>query len=113
MRPAICFSLLAATLSFGQSSNQPGYAQATTDQRIQQWILNQVPTHDLAADRLNASRQAAYEEQEFCRRANRVVELWSQVLADHRDKRVDVKKIRELSRAFHELEKNNGWLKVK
>jgi hypothetical protein len=112
MRPAFCF-LLAATLSFGQSGSQQGYSQTFTDQRVQRWVLNQMENRDVVADQLSASRQAAYQEEEFRRRANRVVELWSEVVADHQDKRVDAKKMRELSKAFHELEKSDGWLKMK
>jgi hypothetical protein len=110
MRPAF-YLLLAATLSFGQSANNPIIPpQIMTAQRLEEFVLNQMQQRDPAVDQaMLQRRQAAYEEQEFCRRANRVAELWVEVMNDHYDGRVNVKRMRELSKAFHELEKSDGW----
>jgi hypothetical protein len=65
-------------------------------------------------DRPEPQRHAdAYREDEFCRRVNRVVELWTQMVSDHQMKRVNVKTLRDLSKAFHELEKSDAWVNVK
>ncbi len=111
MRPAF-YLLLAATLSFGQSANnQVIPPRVMTSQRLQELILYQMQQSDPALDQAKVQRrQAAYEEQEFCRRANRVAALWVAVMNDHYDGRANVKKMRELSKAFHELEKSGGWV---
>jgi hypothetical protein len=114
MRPAF-YLLLAATLSFGQSANNTVIPpQVMTAQRLEELVLYQMQQRDPAVDQARAQhRQAAYEEQEFCRRANRVAELWVGVMNDHYEGRANVKKMRELSKAFHELEKSGGWVAAK
>jgi hypothetical protein len=110
MRPAF-YLLLAATLSFGQSANTPIIpSQVMTAQRLEELVLYQME-RDPATDQAKVQRrQAAFEDEEFCRRANRVAELWGAVMNDHYDGRVNVKRMHELSKAFHELEKSGGWV---
>jgi hypothetical protein len=114
MRPAF-FLILAATLSFGQSANTPVTPpQVMTAQRQEELVLYQMQQLDPAVGQVIVQRrQAAYEEQEFCRRANRVAELWVAVMHDHYDGRANTKKMRELSKAFHALEKSGGWITTK
>jgi hypothetical protein len=53
-----------------------------------------------------------YRERQFVERANRVAKLWTQFALDYNQRRaVDVKTARSLTKAFHELERGEGWPK--
>jgi hypothetical protein len=53
-----------------------------------------------------------YRERRFVERANRVAKLWTQFALDYNQRRaVDVKTARSLTKAFHELERGEGWPK--
>lgn len=101
-------------MSFGQSNGNSGTtSQAALAQHLQELALRDLENQNPVVDRQQAERRRARErDQEFSWRANQVVALWSEVIADHNARQVNLKKIRKLSKAFHELEKSQGWLDV-
>ena len=57
-------------------------------------------------------RQAQYKERQFWQKANKVADLWTAFVREFNEKGTfNVKKAREVSKAFHELEKTEGWPK--
>jgi len=57
-------------------------------------------------------RQARYLERQFLYRMNRFVELWSALVSEYNEKQAfNIKLASEVAKAFHDLEKSEGWLK--
>jgi len=57
-------------------------------------------------------RQASSLERQFISRMNRFVALWSALVSEYNEKQAfNIKLAGEVAKAFHELEKSEGWLK--
>jgi len=57
-------------------------------------------------------RQASYLERQFISRMNRFVALWSALVSEYNEKQAFNNKLAgEVAKAFHDLEKSEGWLK--
>src|SRR6266478_6259043 len=57
-------------------------------------------------------RRATDFERQFISRVNRFVALWSALVSEYNEKRAfNVKLAGEVAKAFHDLEKSEGWLK--
>jgi hypothetical protein len=57
-----------------------------------------------------AKRELAYEQSQFYSKANRFVELWTKFAAQLNGQQTfDAKLAKKLSKAFHDLEKSEGW----
>ena len=57
-------------------------------------------------------RQARYLERQFISRMNRFVALWSALVSEYNEKQAfNIKLAGEVAKAFHDLEKSEGWLK--
>ncbi len=55
-------------------------------------------------------REAQYKERQFLLKAERLVESWSALVREYNKKGTfNVKTAREVSKAFHDLEKAEGW----
>ncbi|MBZ5676228.1 MAG: hypothetical protein LAP61_18445 [Acidobacteriia bacterium] len=56
--------------------------------------------------------QAQVHERLFVKRANHVAALWTQLTKDYNEKHAfNVRVAREISKAFHDLEKDENWPK--
>jgi hypothetical protein len=56
--------------------------------------------------------QAQLHERQFVNRANHVAALWTQFTKDYNEKHAfNAKVAREISKAFHDLEKDENWPK--
>jgi len=56
--------------------------------------------------------QQAYREKQFLERVNRVALVWAKMAKDYNEKHaLNVKLVHEVSQAFHELERGEGWIK--
>jgi hypothetical protein len=59
-------------------------------------------------------RNARRLERQFMMKANRFVELWCALVNEYNSKRVfNIKLAAEVSKAFHDVENSEGWLKRK
>jgi hypothetical protein len=57
-------------------------------------------------------RQAAFLERQLLERMNRIVQVWTRFAQEYNARKTfNVKNARELSQAFHDLEKTEGWPK--
>jgi hypothetical protein len=57
-------------------------------------------------------QHARYLESQFLKKAKRFAEAWNGFVNEYKNKRAfDVKKAKDVSKAFHELEKSEGWVK--
>lgn len=69
-------------------------------------------SQDLAEQQIAERRQAEYKKQQFSANANKLAELWNAFTREYNEKGTfNVKKARALSKAFHDLEKTEGWPK--
>jgi hypothetical protein len=58
-------------------------------------------------------QHARYLESQFLEKAKRFAEAWNGFVNEYKNKRAfDIKKAKDVSKAFHELEKSGGWVKV-
>ena len=74
-------------------------------------ILQQVESQRAQME-MAERRQAQYLERQFIEKAKRFVELWEDLAKGYNEKRAfDIKKAKQLSKAFHELEESEGWPK--
>ena len=54
-------------------------------------------------------RAAEWEHRQFLRRARRFVREWNAFVEDYNRGKVDLEKVRELSKAFRKLESSSWW----
>lgn len=64
----------------------------------------------LGKQRASAKRELAYEQREFYSKATQFVELWKKFAEQLNGQQTfDAKLAKKLSKAFHDLEKSEGW----
>jgi hypothetical protein len=65
----------------------------------------------MAPDAGNAQRlEMEFRERQFVERANRFAKLWTQFALEYNQRKaIDIKTARAVSKAFHELERGEGW----
>ena len=80
------------------------------DRQVQQKLFDQW-AHQPEDERQAIARQAANEKvREFYAKAQRFVTLWQKFAADLNNQRTfDAKLAKQVSKAFHDLEKSEGW----
>ena len=107
--------LLIATLSQAQSTTQSSpvttYSQDTI-QKLQRAILENSLSNGASVDikKENEKKAEAFARQQFLERANKFVALWTEFAHKANDKQIfDVKLAKQLTKAFHDLEKSDGW----
>jgi len=112
MKNATLASLLLVSIAGCGAQAQSPLAELCregTSQQICNSILEPNPDGD---GRIAARRQAQYKERQFWAKANKVADLWTAFVREFNEKGTfNVKKAREVSKAFHELEKTEGWPK--
>lgn len=75
---------------------------------LQQFERRQEP----AASEAAARRDAQYRERQFVETANRFVELWRRFARDYNERKaLNIKVVREMSKAFRDLENSEDWPK--
>ena len=62
-------------------------------------------------DTENAQRlEMEFRERQFVERANRFAKLWAQFALEYNQRKaIDIKRARAVSKAFHDLERGEGW----
>lgn len=110
--------LLWCALSMGLMKGQSSLAsdayrrQELADARVEQELFIR-SAHDhsaLEAKQIAARQRAEDLQREFYSKANRFVDLWSHFskeLNEHQT--INIKLAKKLSKAFHDLERSEGW----
>jgi hypothetical protein len=111
--------VLAVTLFFSSqilwaqalaSQRQHNYTTTEGEQRLQQHSFEEWATQPEAARQAAARSVADAKLLEFCSKARRFVELWKKLSDDLNDRKTfNVKLAKQVSKAFHDLEKSEGW----
>jgi hypothetical protein len=101
----------ASAQTFGSAPYPDGRARAEEIYSELLWsgaVQSQTATQTQIAKRTDAQ----YREQQLLLRAERLVQLWSALAREYNEKGgFNVKTAREVSKAFHDLEKTEGWPK--
>jgi len=91
--------------------NESNYEFNDAQRRLQQEAFEEWATQTDDARQTAARREADAKSREFYSKAQRFVSLWKELSADmNRQKTFNVKLAKQVSKAFHDLEKSDGWL---
>src|SRR5258705_8823185 len=103
--------LLSGLLSAQQ---QPGPTDAFLEKYLRDLTFREIDIRRSNIERDIASRRnAEYLEMQFITRMNRFAELWSAMVLDYNEKRdFNFKRAAEVTKAFHDIESSDGWLKA-
>lgn len=116
MRRALAVSVLIssqmvwAQLPVGAPKTQTSSMDAMMDRRIQQEVFEKWAL-DLEGNKKKAeAAQESAATQEFYAKAEHFVALWEAFAGQLNDKKTfNAKLAKQVSKAFHELEKSDGW----
>jgi hypothetical protein len=97
-----------------QSSNLDRNASERLNHITHEFILRQLTDQPTRAETEAAKRrEAEYRENQFIEKTSAFVQLWSQFATEYNEKGAfNLKLAQEISKAFHELERSEGWQKV-
>jgi len=111
--------VLAATLLISSQilwAQGPGiqrqldYSTNDAQRRLQQQSFEQWATQPDAARQAAARRETEQKFREFYAKAEHFVTLWKKLTEDMQgQKTFNVKLAKQVSKAFHDLEKSDGW----
>lgn len=92
------------------SKRDTDYAAAEDERRLQQESFERWATQPEAQRQAAARREADQKRSEFYAKAQRFVTLWKKLAADMGDRNTfNVKLAKQVSKAFHDMEKSEGW----
>ena len=118
MRPITNFLLFSFFL-LGPTSAQSPYPNPSDRQdavRLLYWeaLSNAAWRNQTVAQTETAKRKEAHgKEREFLLKADKFVQAWSVLTREYKERgSFNVKKAKEVSKAFHDLEKSEGWPKA-
>ncbi len=114
MRKVLAVTLLISSqILSAQGQIGPRQANPINDEaqrRIEQQAFEDWATQDQAARQAAARRQAEEKLREFYAKADHFVSLWKKLTQDMNEQKIfNVKLAKEVSKAFHDLEKSEGW----
>jgi hypothetical protein len=102
------FSLIAASGATAQTPNPTHCPQPGRAQRL-------LPTADTPTEverQLAEHKAAQQKEQQFWMKTEKFITSWTALAREYNDKGTfNVKRAKEVSKAFHDLEKSEGWAK--
>ena len=114
MRKIFVLALLLFVQSFwaqapgGSRQADPG--SSGLDRRVQQQMFERWALDPGAEKQILARKRAEEQLREFYAKAHRFVELWQHFAEDlNNQKTFNAKMAKEVSKAFHDLEKSDGW----
>jgi hypothetical protein len=99
----------------------PTAAQDLASKRLRESSLGQIQSEAIREQLESAPRQNEPEERrrarilesQFLEKAKRFADAWDRLVKDYNSKRAfDIKKAKEVSKAFRELEKSQGWVSM-
>jgi hypothetical protein len=105
--------LLSVPVVWAQSpviAHEPGLGHSELDSRFQKQMFERWALDPDADKKILARKQAEAQLREFYTKAHRFVELWRNFAEDlNSQKTFNAKLAKEVSKAFHDLEKSDGW----
>jgi hypothetical protein len=104
----ISSQILSVQAQIGPRQTSPINDEA--QRRIEQRAFEEWATQPEARRQAAARRQTEEKLREFYAKAQRFVSLWKKLTEGMSDEKTfNVKLAREVSKAFHDLEKSDGW----
>ena len=95
---------------WAQVGHEQGVGSTETDRRLQQQMFEQWATMPESQRQAIARLEENQKLREFYMKAQRFVTLWRKFAVDlDGQKTVNVRLAKQLSKAFHDLEKSEGW----
>lgn len=85
-------------------------AQERLERDVLKWQMNHAGGSP--ADQKAANREAVYEEQQFANKFNHLVATLREFAEQYNHHVVDLKKVKALKKAWRDLEKTDGWLRL-
>jgi hypothetical protein len=77
------------------------------------WLSGEVQAQTEAEIQIAKRREAEYKEQQFLLKAKKLIQSWSTFAREYNEKGTfDLRTAREVSKAFHDLERDEGWPKM-
>jgi hypothetical protein len=116
MRHVIINSVLVISIFLGMAAAQTPYVNRYPDveellRRL--WLSGEMQAQTEAQIQIAKRREAEYKEQQFLLKAKKLVQSWSTFVSEYNEKGTfNLKTAREVSKAFHDLEKDEGWPKM-
>jgi hypothetical protein len=108
----IIFVLLVFMAASGATAQMPNANHCPQPGRAYQRLL---PTADIptkAEQQLAEHKAAQQKEQQFWMKTEKFISSWTALAREYNDKGTfNVKRAKEVSKAFHDLEKSEGWPK--
>jgi hypothetical protein len=107
----ITLFLLVFIAAFGATAQSPNPTHCPQPGRYQRLLPTAgIPTE---AERQFAEHKAAQQkEQQFWMKTEKFIDSWTALAREYNDKGTfNVKRAKEVSKAFHDLEKSEGWAK--
>jgi hypothetical protein len=105
--------MLFAQVVWAQSPvavHEPGLGHSEIDSRFQKQMFERWALDPDADKKILARKQAEAQLREFYTKAHRFVELWRNFAEDLNNQNAfNAKLAKEVSKAFHDLEKSDGW----
>jgi hypothetical protein len=105
--------LLSSQILWAQSpgvQHDPNYSATEAERRFAQESFEKWATEPAVARQAAARREAEAKLREFYAKAQRFVALWKKFTDGMNDQKTfNVKLAKEVSKAFHDLEKSDGW----
>jgi hypothetical protein len=113
MHKALAVTLLLSSQILqaqGPGQRPAGYISNETERRLAQESFENWAAKPDSERQAAARREAQLKLREFFAKADRFVSLWKKLSQDMNDHQTfNVKLAKEVSKAFHDMEKSEGW----
>jgi hypothetical protein len=116
MKHLIINFVLVISILQGMAAAQTPYVNryANVEELLQRlWLRGEIQAQTEAEIQIAKRREAEYKEQQFLLKAMKLVQSWSTFVREYNEKGTfNLKTAKEVSKAFHDLEKDEGWPKM-
>jgi len=112
VRSILLFGLFAFSIRLlPAQSGSPQLASERSLEERERRLMAQGDDSPQATREAAARREADYQQRVFYTKAKKFVDLWRHFTMEMNDRQTfNVKLAKEVSKAFHDLEKSDGWL---
>ena len=116
MRHVIINSVLLVSILQCTAAAQTPYVNPypNVEELLQRlWLSGEIQVQTEAQIQIARRREAEYKERQFLLKAKKIVQSWSTFAREYNEKGTfNLKTAKEVSKAFHDLEKDEGWPKM-
>ena len=113
MRHVITSFILVIFIFQGMAAAQTPYVNRypSVEELLQRlWLSGEMQVQTEAQIQIAKRREVEYKEQQFLLKAKKLVQSWSTFAREYNEKGTfNLKTAKEVSKAFHDLEKDEGW----